>query len=110
MTKGANLVIIYNKLVRDRIPEIIKKDNKECEIKVLDDDRYVEELKSKLVEELEEYQEATTDGESLEELADILELMHALAKTHGSNIETVEKIRKEKSIEKSVSATKRRYS
>lgn len=93
-------MIIYNKLVRDRIPEIIEKDNKECKTEILNDERYVEELKNKLVEELEEYQKATTDEESLEELADILELMHALAKTHGSTIEKVEEIRKEKAIKR----------
>lgn len=93
---GFNLSIIYNKLVRDRIPEIIKNDNKKCKIKILDDEQYVIELKNKLDEELAEYKQAKNNSEALEELADILELMHALAKTHESNIGEVENIRQRK--------------
>lgn len=91
---------IYNKLVRDRIPEIIEKDGKQCSTEILDDKTYVVELKKKIREELQEYEEATTDEEAIEELADILELMHALAKTHGSTMEEVEKVRAEKAIKR----------
>lgn len=87
---------IYNKLVRDKIPEIIRQDHKTCTTKVLDDNQYVIELKKKLKEELQEYNGATSDDEALEELADILELMHALAEIHGADIEKVEEIRKDK--------------
>lgn len=87
---------VYNKLVRDLIPEIIQKDNKKCTTKILDEENYVIELKKKLVEELEEYQEATSNEEAIEELADILELMHALAEVHGSSMGEVEEVRKEK--------------
>lgn len=45
---------------------------------------------------MEEYQNASNDNESLEELADLLELMHALAKVHGASMEEVEKIRQDK--------------
>lgn len=86
----------YNKLVRDKIPEIIRNDNKECITEILDEKRYVEELKKKLLEEIDEYQTACTDNESLEELADILEIIHELAIVHGSSIEKVEDIRKKK--------------
>lgn len=94
------LSIIYNKLVRDRIPEIIKNDNKNCKIKILDNEQFVIELKNKLDEELKEYKQAKNNSEALEELADILELMHALAKTHGSNIKEVEDIRQRKAQER----------
>lgn len=87
---------IYNKLVRDRIPEIIHESGKESKTKILDDKSYKLELKKKLREELEEYENATSNDEALEELADLLELMHALAKTHDVNIDEVERIRKEK--------------
>lgn len=87
---------VYNKLVRDRIPEIIENSGKKFTTRILDDNEYINELKKKLVEEMEEYQQTETNEDALEELADILELMHALAKVHGFNIDEVEKIRAEK--------------
>lgn len=87
---------VYNKLVRDRIPEIIENSGKKFTTKILDDDQYELELKKKLLEEMEEYQNASNDNEALEELADLLELMHALAKVHGASMEEVEKIRQDK--------------
>lgn len=59
----------YNKLVRDKIPEIIESKGDECTLEILNDDRYIEMLDKKLNEELAEYQ---TD-KTLEELADLLE-------------------------------------
>ncbi|HLR69051.1 MAG TPA: nucleoside triphosphate pyrophosphohydrolase [Virgibacillus sp.] len=91
---------VYNKLVRDLIPKIIEKDGKNCSTKILNDEAYEKELKKKVYEELEEYMEAKNNEEALEELADILELMHALAKVHDSNIDTIEKIREEKQIKR----------
>lgn len=90
----------YKKLVRDRIPEIIKDAGKELKTEVLSDERYIVELKKKLNEEIAEYQEAKTDEDALEELADVLELMHALAKEHGASIEKVEEIREEKAAKR----------
>lgn len=87
---------VYNKLVRDRIPEIIENSGKKFTTKILDDDQYELELKKKLREEMEEYQNTSNDNEALEELADLLELMHALAKVHGASMEEVEKIRQDK--------------
>ncbi|MGJ9457418.1 nucleoside triphosphate pyrophosphohydrolase [Oceanobacillus sp. CF4.6] len=86
----------YNKLVRDRIPEIIKKSGKDLQTETLNQDRYILELKKKLNEEVEEYQTAATKEDALEELADVLELMYALTNVHGYSIEEVEKIRAEK--------------
>ncbi len=48
-------VITYNKLVRDRIPEIIENDNKRCEIEILNDEQYLKMIDAKLDEELAEY-------------------------------------------------------
>lgn len=87
---------IYNKLVRDRIPEIIENDGKKCTTKILDNETYVKELKKKMYEEFKEYEETNDDGDAIEELADLLELIHALAKTHQSSIDEVESIREEK--------------
>ena len=81
--------IEYHKLVRDRIPEIIKQDGKTCECSVLSQQEYILLLDQKLNEELAEYQES----KSMEELADLLEVMCAVAAARGSSMEEVEKIR-----------------
>jgi predicted house-cleaning noncanonical NTP pyrophosphatase (MazG superfamily) len=86
----------YNKLVRDRIPEIIEAAGKKLSTSILDEEQYIKELKKKSLEELEEYHEAETNEDALEELADVLEIMHALASVHGSSMEEVERIRKGK--------------
>lgn len=91
---------VYNKLVRDRIPEIIENDGKKCSTKILDEKSYLSELRKKVHEELQEYEEASSDIEAVEELADILELIHALAKTHNATMEEVEKIRAEKAVKR----------
>lgn len=85
-------VIAYSKLVRDRIPEIIREQGKECRFRVLSDEEYLMFLDKKLNEELSEYQES----KSMEELADLLEVIRAVAKARGSSIEEVERIREEK--------------
>ncbi|MBY6273494.1 MAG: phosphoribosyl-ATP pyrophosphohydrolase [Caldibacillus debilis] len=87
---------VYNKLVRDRIPEIIQADGKTFTTRVLEEKEYREELRKKAQEELQEYMNASDDETALEELADLLEIMHALAKCHGASIERVEQIRAEK--------------
>ena len=86
----------YNKLVRDRIPEIINNRGASCNTRILDETEYKAELRTKLREELNEYLEAQEDSSAMEELADLLELMHALTSIHGSTVEQLEKIRKEK--------------
>lgn len=85
-------MIIYNKLVRDRIPEIIEKEGKKYEIRTLEDNEYLSELNKKLQEELKEYYES---GE-VEELADIAEIMYAIAKYKGVSQEEFDRIRREK--------------
>mgnify|MGYP001778380846 CR=1 FL=1 len=83
-------LITYNKLVRDKIPEIIETSGKKCEIQVLKDDAYLEMLEIKLDEELKEYQES----HEVEELADILEVIYALANASSISKEQLEDIRK----------------
>lgn len=87
---------IYNKLVRDLIPDVITKTGKEFSTRILPEDEYIVELKKKLSEELQEYNNAKTDKEAVEELADILELLHAAVKIHGSSVEELEEVRKSK--------------
>ena len=87
---------IYNKLVRDRIPEIIESNGKQFSTKILGNEEYIKALKNKSFEELEEYINAGNDKDALEELADLLEIIHALAECHGSSFDNVEKVRQKK--------------
>lgn len=87
---------IHNKLVRDRIPEIIEGTGKRFSMRILNDEEYITELKNKSFEELEEYVQAENDEDAIEELADLLEIIHALAECHGATIETLEQVRQKK--------------
>ncbi|WP_342670307.1 nucleoside triphosphate pyrophosphohydrolase [Bacillus solimangrovi] len=58
------------------------------------------ELRNKLTEELEEYLSSSSDCESIEELADILEVIHSLAKVHNYSFEDIEKVRRNKLSER----------
>lgn len=87
---------IYHKLVRDRIPEIIEKDGKTCVCETLSQEQYIAMLDAKLNEELAEYQES----KSLEELADLLEVMGAVVKARGYTWEQLNAIRKKKRDER----------
>jgi predicted house-cleaning noncanonical NTP pyrophosphatase (MazG superfamily) len=87
---------IYNKLVRDKIPQIIESKGNKFSAKVLTDEDYIKYLKEKAYEELDEYCVAETDGEAMEELADLLEVIRALAKHHGSFIDEVVAVRIDK--------------
>ena len=84
--------ITCHKLVRDRIPEIIEQSGKQCVCSTLSESDYLLLLDQKLNEELLEYQES----KSMEELADLLEVIHAVALARGSSIGEVEQIRIQK--------------
>lgn len=86
---------IYNKLVRDRIPEIIENDHKTCAIRILDNDEYLGCLKSKLLEECHEVMDA--EGEDIKkEIADVLEVLEALENILHINHQEVLSIKKKK--------------
>ncbi|MBT2728568.1 nucleoside triphosphate pyrophosphohydrolase [Bacillus sp. ISL-75] len=87
---------IYNKLVRDRIPELIESTGKQFSTRTLDIQEYIKELKNKSKEELDEYLNAENDKDSIEELADLLEIIHALAECHGITFEELEVVRQKK--------------
>lgn len=71
---------IYNKLIRDCIPEIIENDHKTCATRILNDEEYLKCLKSKLLEECNEVIDA--EGEDIKkEIADVLEVLEALENT-----------------------------
>lgn len=86
----------YNKLVRDKIPHIIRSSGKECRTRILNPDEYKQELRTKLQEELDEYVSAASDQEALEELADMLEVIRSLAEMHGANAVQLDKLRADK--------------
>ena len=84
--------IKYNKLVRDRIPEIIEASGKNCVTEILSDEDYLCMIDAKLDEELAEYHK----DQNIEELADLLEVIYAAACARGYSIEQLEQIRTEK--------------
>ncbi len=90
---------VYNKLVRDRIPEIITANGEVPVTRVLDDKEYKEELEKKLYEEYQEVLGAT-GKDRVEELADMLEIMKYLARLENSTIEEVTTIAQEKSAKR----------
>lgn len=89
-------IIQYNKLVRDRIPEIIEAQGKTCLCETMEDAEYLRMLDEKLNEELAEYQA----DKSLEELADLMEVVRAVAEARGSSIDEIERIRAEKAAKR----------
>lgn len=86
---------IYNKLVRDKIPEIIKAAGEEPVTRTLSDEEYLKALVAKLGEEYGEFKEAL----NVEELADVQEVILALADIIASHQE-LEKVRAEKAAKR----------
>lgn len=83
---------IYNKLVRDKIPQIIEDNGDHCHTKILNNDEYLTELNAKLHEEMKEYLES---GE-IEELADLEEVLRAIVEAKGYRHSDFENIRLQK--------------
>ena len=83
---------VYNKLVRDKIPEIIEDDGRSCKTRILSNDEYIAALEAKLNEEVVKYQ---TD-KNLEEMADVLEVLQAICLARGYTLEELEELRAKK--------------
>lgn len=83
---------IYNKLVRDKIPEIIEEDGRTCKTRILSEDEYIIALEAKLNEEVAEYQA----DKNLEELTDVLEVLQAICVARGYSWEELETMRENK--------------
>ncbi len=90
---------IYNKLVRDKIPEIIKSNGEKAITRVLTDDEYKIELEKKLNEEYQEVLSAT-GKDRIEELADMLEIIKYLAKLENATLEEIIAIAQEKGVKR----------
>ena len=87
---------IYNKLVRDKIPDIIEADNRISVTRILDDEEYEKELVNKLLEEAKEVENAKNDEEVVKELADVLEVLRYIAKTKGKTLDDIIKLADDK--------------
>ena len=83
---------VHNKLVRDKIPEIIEQAGKTPVTHILSDEEYISELDRKLNEECAEYQA----DKSIEELADMFEVIYAIAEARGWTVSELEAVRREK--------------
>ena len=92
----------YNKLVRDRIPEIIEASGKSCVTEILSDKVYLRLVDAKLDEELAEYH----SDQNIEELADLLEVIYAAAMARGYTLEQLESVRAAKAEKRGAFANK----
>lgn len=99
LTEGINMPT-HNKLIRDKIPQIIKNNGETPTTRTLPEDEYIKEICKKTEEELTEYLEAKTKEHKLEELSDLLELVNALAEHEGTTLEEINNIRKKKAEER----------
>ena len=86
---------IYNKLVRDKIPDIIAAKNETPVTAILAETEYKKALEDKLYEEYQEVTEASGD-ERCEDLADVIEVIRALAKLENRSLEDIIKLADEK--------------
>jgi len=84
------------KLVRDRIPDILRSKGLDPIVTVSGESTYFELLRKKLVEEVDEFLES----EEIEELADVVEVVHALARVLGSDERSLEAVRAAKESER----------
>lgn len=90
----------YNKLVRDLIPNIIRATGLTCRTRQLDAEEHLQALRVKLLEEVEAFLNTERTAESVEELADILEILFALAQKYGADEDELLEIRDAKRDER----------
>lgn len=86
----------FQKLVRDKIPDMIRKQGETAHIRILEDTEYRLALENKLNEEVAEFYESKT----LEELADVLEVVYALAESQGASVQDLLKVYEKKHSER----------
>ena len=91
--------IYYRKLIRDKIPEIIKANGGDFKTRILNNREFEKELRDKLVEEAKETAKAKPK-DLLNELSDILELIKTIAQVHKLDFKKIEKTRIKKRRER----------
>ena len=94
--------LLYYKLIRDRIPEIIEQDGREYEILVMTEDEYRVALANKLGEEVQEVLEAASRdvGSLPKELADLYEVIDSLVSAFDLNEESIREIQRERRVKR----------
>ena len=93
---------LYNKAIRDKIPEIIAESGKKCNTKQLDDESFLAEIEKKLIEEVNEY----SKSKDVEELADLLEVIYRISELKGVSSDELDKIRRDKAEKRGKFASK----
>ena len=88
----------FNKLVRDKIPEIISSSDKKCVVEILSKDDYATQLDLKLIEECTEVINSKSSDHKIEELADVLEVVYAIAENMGFGTDHLETVRINKKL------------
>lgn len=88
--------ITYNKLIRDRIPEITKADSWQSKTKVLNQKNFIIELKKKILEEAKELNEGKSKKNLVEELVDIQEIIDAILREKKIKFSDFRKIQTKK--------------
>jgi predicted house-cleaning noncanonical NTP pyrophosphatase (MazG superfamily) len=91
---------IYNKLIRDRIPEIIAKDGNTADIIILSEESFKQAIKEKLIEEATEVLNADNRDEVLSELADLQEVMDTIKQMYNINTLEVNTIQAVKALQR----------
>jgi predicted house-cleaning noncanonical NTP pyrophosphatase (MazG superfamily) len=90
------MVEVYNKAIRDKIPEIIERSGHKSKIKILSNEEFIRELEKKLIEEINEYLYL----KSIEELTDIIEVVYRIAELRGISLDKLESLRINKKNER----------
>ncbi len=90
------MIYKYNKLVRDKIPQNIEVQGKKCKYYLLDEEEYKKELDKKLLEEANEF----IADHSIEEMADLMEVIGAIKKSHNLAEKDIENVRLQKKAKK----------
>jgi len=90
-------MIVYNKLVRDKILKIIKKSGSPCKYHIAKDDtEFLIKLYEKLEEEIQEFKETP----SVDEFSDIMEVLESIAKFHKFHLNTIKEAKGKKKLER----------
>lgn len=86
----------FNKLIRNKLPELMRNEGVVLFTKELSNEEYIDFLKEKIIEEAKEVREASSKDKLVIELADVIEVIHAIAKSNDISLEEIEQERQKK--------------